>query len=85
MINIIMIKLIKKKIILTKLLNTDEIFIGVILVLWTKIIFLCYHFNIYESWMNRKYKNILKNNYITDKLSNTVGITNGLNLSKNSR
>jgi len=33
MINIIMIKLIKKKIILTKLLNTDEIFIGVILVL----------------------------------------------------
>jgi hypothetical protein len=85
MIDITMIKLMKKKIILIKLLNTDETFIVVILLLWTKIIFLCCNFTIYGSWTDRECNNTLKNNYMMDMLSNTVGITDGLNLSESSR
>jgi len=42
------------------IVNTNEIFIVVILLLWTKMVLLCYDFIVFAGWIDRKYKNTLK-------------------------
>jgi len=54
-------------------INTDETFIVMILLLWIQMVLQCCNFTIFAGWINRKNKNTCKK-----KLSHTNGISDKL-------